>query len=276
MNEVLPSGEVIHLDNLKAPKHKTDKDQRNGTQASATNSRTNNPQDHRKQDAPELGQEGNNETLKEHFTPTKQAPSSPVVAEQKSSSVKQGTYAGESMGDAPSFQADQDGHGPINDPDEILMITTLPVPGSSVDQTQKAFPHKRIPPPFPSVPLSMQDFDGKDAEKGEKAEKTARKKETVLIRQTEQGWLEVDQEQEQKMKDQKAAQDATAGITSEETIWPAPSKEKPKPEEVRYGAKPSTQAQWQAFAGTETTSSKGASFQVGRPIYPGELSLTAS
>jgi hypothetical protein len=276
VNEILPSGEVIHLDNLKAPKHKTDKDQRNGTQASATDSRTNNPQDHRKQDAPELKQEENTETLKEHFAPTKQAPLSPEAAEQKSSSVKPRTYAGESMGDLPSVQADQDVYGPIRDPNEIVIITTLPVPGFSVDQIQKVFPHKRIPPPFPSVPLSMQNLDEKNAEKVEKAEKTARKKETVLIRQTEQGWIEVDQEQEQKLKDQEVAQDATAGITSEKPIRPAPSKQDSKPEEVRYGAKPSTQAQWQAFAGTETASNKGTSFQVRRPIYPGELSLTAS
>ena len=276
VNEILPSGQVIHLDNLKAPKRETNQDPRNGSKPSTTDPNANDHEDPHKQNSPVVKQEVKTEALEGNLAPTELEESNAEPSEQNSSPIKQETHADEPIGDTPSLSVPQDAIAPAQDHDETVASTMLPMPDFSVDQTQKISPHKRVPPPSPSIPLSIQDLDGTEPEKAEKAEKATRKKETVLIMQTEQGWVEVDQEQEQKLKDQKAAEDATAGLGSEENTVVKPPMKVSEPEEVRYEAKPSTQAQWQAFAGTESASSKATGFQVTRSLYLRELSLTDS
>ena len=94
----------------------------------------------------------------------------------------------------------------------------------------------------------MQDFDGKPPESQE--ENAIRRKETVLIRQTSQGWVEVDEAKEEELKEQKAAEDAAAGLQPKEDIvqdvnTEGSESEVKQPDEA---SRPSTQAQWQAFA----------------------------
>lgn len=276
VNEILPSGQVIHLGNLKAPKRETNQDPRNGSKPSTTEPNANDHEDPHKQKYPVIKQEVETDILEGNVAPTEQEESKAEPSEQNSSPVKQEAQADEHIGDAPSLSVPQDAFAPIHNHDETVASTILPMPDTSVDHTQKISPHKRVPPPSPSIPLSIQDLDRTEPEKAEKAQKATRKKETVLIRQTEQGWVEVDQEQEQKLKDQKAAEDATTGLGSEEsTVIKSPMKVS-ESEEVRYEAMPSTQAQWRAFAGAESASSKATGIQVTRSLYLRELSLTDS
>ena len=137
---------------------------------------------------------------------------------------------------------------------------------ASVENQEKISPHKRIPPPAPSIPLSMQDVDGKQSEP--KQEKTIRRKEKVHIRQTSQGWVEFDKEKEDEIKKRKADEDAAAGIQAEDTTQmedtqPAVSKDVSDSKELDQEQKPreSTQASWQAFAGSAPSSSFQVSSQ---------------
>ncbi|KAL2054063.1 hypothetical protein ABVK25_005602 [Lepraria finkii] len=261
VNEILPSGQVIHLGNLKAPKRETNQDPRNGSKLSTTEPNANDHEDPHKQKSPVIKQEVETDILEGNVAPTEQEESKAEPSEQNSSPVKQEAQADEHIGDTPSLSVPQDAFAPIHNHDETVASAMLPMPDTSVDHTQKISPHKRVPPPSPSIPLSILDLDKTEPEKAEKAQKATRKKETVLIRQTEQGWVEVDQEQEQKLKDQKAAEDATTGLGSEEsTVMKSPMKVS-ESEEVRYEAMPSTQAQWRAFASAESASSKATGIQ---------------
>ena len=132
-------------------------------------------------------------------------------------------------------------------------------PASYVNDQERISPHKRILPPAPSIPLSMRDLDGKQTEP--KQEKATRRKEKVHIRHTSQGWVEFDKEKEDEIKKHKAEEDAAAGVQPESAI----KMEDIKPEETTHVSepnepnpnpmpKPSTQASWQAFAGSAPSS----------------------
>ena len=133
-------------------------------------------------------------------------------------------------------------------------------PASYVNDQEKISPHKRILPPAPSILPSMRDLDGKQPEP--KQEKATRRKEKVHIRHTSQGWVEFDKEKEDEIKKHKAEEDAAAGVQPES----ATKMEDIKPEETTHGFEPnepnpnlmpksSTQASWQAFAGSTSSSS---------------------
>ena len=137
---------------------------------------------------------------------------------------------------------------------------------ASVDIQEKISPHKRIPPSAPSIPLSMQDLDGKQPEP--KQEKTVRRKEKVHIRRTSQGWVEFDKEKEDNIKKRKAEEDEAAGIQPEDASQledpkPEDSKDVPESKELEGQAiRESTHASWQAFA----SSAPSSSFQVGSQL----------
>ena len=71
--------------------------------------------------------------------------------------------------------------------------------------------------------------------------------------------MEVDQELEKELEEKKAKD---AGAKGDESPLKEFVKEEAQPEEVKYEPKTSTQAQWQAFASTESTASVTSGFQV--------------
>ena len=128
------------------------------------------------------------------------------------------------------------------------------------DDQEKLAPHKRIPPPAPSVPLSMQNLDGEQPEAEQ--EKVTRRKEKVHIRQTSQGWVEFDKEKENEAKKHKAEEDAAGAVLPEDSTQTEDNKSE-KTADVSelqephsdYVPKASTQASWQAYAHSAPTSS---------------------
>ena len=208
MNEILPSGEVVHLTSLNPPKREQKLELSNwSTFAAANGSKS---QSH----------VGPNEDGTERSLP----------------SVKQG-------------ETDTDTH--LN-PTQSQSENSLPVPKSDVDQPERVSPHKRILATSSPTPR-MQDHQS------EQPETPTRKKSKVIIRQTSRGWVEVDQEQEEKLlKD--AAEDA--GVQKEESSPKKSVKEEAQPAEVRYEPKSSTPAQWQTFAGANSSGRVATGFQV--------------
>ena len=239
VNEILPSGEVVHLDNLKAhPKsHKNKEHFRNSGQASSTNKTedkadaspiTTQQHDEKPGTAVEI-QSGDDERTHPH--PDTSTPRYPTLPpKEKTSTIEVPQAIPESMQGFNKYE-----QAPATDHKE-----------------EKISPHKRLPPPAPSIPLSMQDLDGKQPE--QKQEKTTRRKEKVHIRQTSQGWVEFDKEKEEAMKKEedetkkdKAGGDAAAGVQSRDDTEIADI----KPEKVPEA---STQASWQAFASNALSS----------------------
>ena len=146
-------------------------------------------------------------------------------------------------------------------------------PGFSIDPKEIS-PHKRVPPPAPSIPLSMQDLDGEELEP--KQEKASRRKEKVHIRQTSQGWVEFDKEKEDEVKKRKAEEDTAAGVqpknvTKVEDIKPEETADVPEPDQPNSEQVPkaSTEASWQAFA----SSAPSSGFQVSIQAAQRDVSL---
>lgn len=172
--------------------------------------------------------------------------------EQGSQFIEQETNedgTGRSLPSVKQEETDTDTH---LDATQSQSENSLPVPTSDVNQPERVSPHKRILATSTPTP-SMQDHDS------EQRETPTRKKSKVIIRQTSRGWVEVDQEQEEKLvKD--AAEDA--GVQRDELPPENFVKEEAQPAEVRYEPKSSTLAQWQAFAGAKSSGRVATSFQV--------------
>ena len=135
-------------------------------------------------------------------------------------------------------------------------------PVAPVPKTENVAPHMRIPPPAPSVPMSMRDPDTSQVKAG-----APRIKETVRIRQTSQGWVEIDEKADQELKAVEGADNAStmdyeplekASAQTEVTKEP-----EVKEESFEKPVRRSTQASWQNFA-QETSAEAEAStgFQV--------------
>ena len=257
VNEILPSGEVVHLDNLKAP-----------------------PKPPRNIRPPKNASE-----VSSAFG-TENTPKAPAAV------IQQATTEHEQSGSAPTTTSSDEKH-PLQKPDtsnpahatpklkENSSTTEAPqavpqsmqgfdkyelAPTPPVDDQEKISPHKRVPPPVPSMPSSMQDLD--DAKPETKQEKAPRRKEKVHIRQTSQGWVEFDKEKEDETKKRKAEEDAAAGVKPED----ATKMEEIRPEEAtdvpgfnqlnsEQVPKTSNEASWQAFA-----SSAPSGFQVSSQV----------
>ncbi|CAF9938405.1 hypothetical protein IMSHALPRED_000788 [Imshaugia aleurites] len=246
VNEILPSGEVVHLDNLKAPPKPSKKtpplkDTGEASSADATEHKSNAPPTTVQQD--QHGPVSTNTSNDDNQTPP-----NPDTSKPEHPSFKLEKHA--SMTGAPqTIPQSMQGF------DQHELASAPPV-----DDQEKISPHKRIPPQAPSIPLSMQDLDGKKAEPNQ--EKAPRRKEKVHIRQTSQGWVEFDKEKEDEIKKRKAEEDAAAGVQPEDV-----SKEEdinleetagvlePKQLDSEQTPEASTQASWQAFASSAPNSS---------------------
>lgn len=268
VNEILPSGDVVHIDNLKAPPkppRKTGplKDAGEATSAGATGKKPEAP--------PDTTEQVTTEEEQPAPVPTPMTPSN----DEKQSFPQSDT----SKPEPPTLSLEEDlsmTEAPQNIPRSMEGFNKNELaPAASVNGQEKISPHKRIPSSVPSTPLSMQDLDGKELEP--KEEKATRRKEKVHIRQTSQGWVEFDKEKEDEIKKRKAEEEAAAGVLPEGAI----NLEDPKPEETADVPEPkelnpdqvpkaSTQASWQAFAGTAASSS----FQVSSQATQRDILLT--
>lgn len=263
VNEILPSGEVVHLDNLKAP-----------------------PKPHKNTEL-----SGNPDDVPSAMTTEHKAEIQRGDTEGKAEKQENlGRSPGATSNDNPQTFSQPDiskQENPILKPQSVLsnVEASQAVPQSMqgfnkyelasapIDNEEKISPHKRLPPPAPSMPLSMQDLDDKQPEP--KPEKATRRKEKVHIRQTSQGWVEFDKEKEDATKKRKAEEDAAAGVQPEdathmEDTKSEETKDGPEPKELdaEQVPKASTQASWQAFAGSAPSSSFEVSTQLTqREIY---------
>lgn len=243
MNEILPSGLVIHLDNLKAPKQPE-------KQELPFNGVASHPRDHkqdvvqnplyeelllaqRKQDpgVPPTEVNGDIKAEPQSFVQGKLgAETTTITAAMDSSSIQQMTVI-------PSGIVKED--SPTSKPS---------TPSPAKNEPGYIAPHLRIPPTSPYVPLSMRDLNGNESPT--KPEQKRRKKETVLIRQTAEGWVEVDEAKEKEMKERKVLEDAIGETPPSPNDTEHSAKQELKTEDKETIAPPpapSTQAQWQAF-----------------------------
>ena len=254
VNEILPSGEVVHLDNLKAPPkpHKNTELLSNAGEALLANNTE------QKAEAPPSATE---QIVKEQEK-SETVPQSISNDEQQTLS-----YPDKANQEHPTFQSKEESS-------VIEALQAIPqsmqgfdkhdqAPAPPLGKEEKISPHKRIPPPAPSIPLSMQDLDSGQPEP--KQEKTTRRTEKVYIRQTSQGWIEFDKEKEDETKKRKNDENIATGLQTEgDTTMKDVKPEEPtvvpesKEADLEQIPKSSTQASWQAFAG----SAPGSSFQV--------------
>ena len=250
VNEILPSGEVIHLDSLKAPPkpRKNTELSGNGGNPSPANSTE------QKAEATQRTERN----IKEHEQPCASKDVAQAIPHSDTSNEERTTL--KPKVDPSAVEASQ------AIPQSMQGFDQYEPAPASVDNQERISPHKRIPPPAHSIPLSMQDSDGKQSEP--KQEKITRRKEKVHIRQTSQGWVEFDKEKEDEIKKRKAEEDEAAGIqpkdaTHTEDTMPEGSEDVPESKELDQEQTPkeSTQASWQAFAGSAPSSSFQVSSQ---------------
>lgn len=266
VNEILPSGEVVHLDNLKAPRKpstNTGPSKNSGQVSSADTMK-------RKTEIPAIiATQANTEQERPRPAPT------PKSNDKKQTFPHPDTFKPEQ----PTTKLKEDlstTEAPQAIPQSMQDFNKYELaPAPPVDHHEKISPHKRIPPPAPSIPLSMQDLDGNKPEP--KQEKPSRRKEKVHIRQTSQGWVEFDKGKEDETKKRKAEEDAAAGVQREdftkmEDIKPEETADVPEPNQPASEQVPkaSTQASWQAFAGSAPSSS----FQVSSQATQRDVLLT--
>ena len=246
VNEILPSGEVVHLDNVKAPRKPP---QSTGLSKDAGGAFS--------EDTTGQGSEAPPVTLE-------QAQPEPVPAsphKQQTQTIPQPVLSNPEP--TPSK--------PEKDRSVTAVSQVVPQSMQGFDKYEQASnphpddqeklpPHKRIPPPVPSIPKSMQDLDGEQPKP--KQEKVTRRKEKVHIRQTSQGWVEFDKEKEDDAKKHKVEEDAASAVQPDdpaqtednqsEKTADASGLQEPHSD---YVPKASTQASWQAYAHSAPTSS---------------------
>lgn len=251
VNEILPSGEVVHLDNVEAPPKPPKK---TGLCKDASEAPS--------ADATEHGSEA-----PLAITEIEQSGLAPRNTSHNEKQISPHPVTSEPEHPTPNLEEDLSmTEVPQAIPRSMQGFNKYELPPAPLDDQVKIAPHKRIPPPTPSIPLSMQDLDGKHPEP--KQETATRRKEKLHIRQTSQGWVEFDKEKEDKMRKRKAEEDAAAGVQLGDTTLMKDD----KPEETtdvserkelisEQVPKASTQASWQAYAGSTPTSSFQVSVQ---------------
>ena len=244
VNEILPSGEVVHLDSLKAPPKP-----RKNTELFGNDG---NPSPANSTEQKAAATQRTEQNVKEHEQPCASKDVAQAIPLAGTSNEERTTL--KPKADPSAIRASQ------AIPQSMQGFDQYEPAPASVDNQEKISPHKRIPPPAASIPLSMQDLDGKRSEP--KQEKTTRRKEKVHIRQTSQGWVEFDKEKEDEIKKRKAEEDEAAEIqpkdaTQMEDTMLEGSKDVPESKELDQEQTPkeSTQASWQAFAGSAPSSS---------------------
>lgn len=247
VNEILPSGEVVHLDNLKAPPKPPKK---TGLLKNAGELSSADAVEHKLQATlatAEQEQPGPAPTTISHDEkPTFPHPY-PSKPEHPISTLEEGLSTTETPQAIPqSMQA---------------FNQYEPAPTPPINNQEKISPHKRIPPPAPSIPLSMQDLNGKQPEPEQ--EKATRRKEKVHIRQTIQGWVEFDKEKEDEIKRRKAEETLPKDVSKKENVKPEETAAELEPNGLNLEQLPkaSSQASWQAFASSAPSSGFQASSQ---------------
>lgn len=266
VNEILPSGEVVHLDNLKAPP-KPPKNiglLSNAREVPAVVSTE-----------PKL--EAPSATTKQATTEQEQAEPVPTTTSNDEKQTPQHPNTPYSAHPTPKLNDNSSTtEVPQAIPQSMQGFDKYELaPGPPIVDQEKISPHKRVPPPAPSIPLSMQDLSGETMEP--KQEKASRRKEKVHIRQTSQGWVEFDKEKEDEAKKRKAEEDAAAGVEPEnvtkvEDIKPEETADVPEPNQPNSEQVPkaSTEASWQAFA----SSAPSSGFQVSSQTTQRDVLLT--
>jgi hypothetical protein len=263
VNEILPSGQVVHLDNTQAPK-KQKKEVENGSRPSGLSH-------HKPGGHQEIAQKGDVSFLNEAKVASMDAKneadnvsprlSSPTVKPEEEVGPEAATNAAKRS--RPSSVS--------NIPASMQGFDASPT------KPENLAPHKRIAPTPTPVPLSMRDMDDT-----EETHKPARKKETVRIRRTSQGWMEVDEQKEKEIRGAEVANDGAVNKSTEKSairagdadetteLGDSAIQEVPKddPEilvETRDPLPPTTQASWQAFADTTSADVEVATgFKVSR------------
>jgi len=255
VNEILPSGHVVHLDNTQAPKKK--KETNNGSKPSGPSHPA--PKDHQEivRNVGTLAKEDANSAPSDAKITTGTAASQP-----SSPTVKPGDEIGHDA--AINTVASTDRTSTSTIPASMQGFDSLPT------KPEKLAPHMRTAPPSSPVPLSMRDLDDAGV-----TPKPARKKETVRIRRTSQGWIEVDEGKEKELNDAKATEDRLVNQKTEDAairaeaaavdtqpgdaaIQEAVKQESEIREEAKEPPQPSTRVSWQAFAGATSADAEAA------------------
>ena len=237
----MPSGEVVHLENFNAPQksHKKVDQSTDADQSSSANG---------------MVQEGDASPATTQSQEMGQKHTGTTPKTPRGDDMQTLPHPDTSNSEDPSFR-------PGVTPSKTEVSQAIPesmqgfdeheaTPDSPDLKEEKILPHKRIPPPAPSIPVGMQDSVNEQPE--QKEEKASRIKEKVHIRQTSQGWVEFDKEKEDELRKRNGAEhaaDDTKPVDTEEAQTPIAS----------------TQASWQAFAGSTPSSSFEVSSQVTRP-----------
>lgn len=257
VNEILPSGEVVHLDNLKAPPKPHKNTELSGYPDNASSAMA---AEHETK-IPRGDTEGNEEKQENSGTSPRPTFNNEPQTFPTPNTFKQEHPIPKPQAHLSNVEASQ------AVPQSMQGFNKYELASAPVDNEEKISPHKRLPPPAPSIPLSMQDLDDKKPEP--EPEKATRRKEKVHIRQTSQGWVEFDKEKEDAIKKRKAEEDAAAGlqpedVTQVEGMKSEETKDAPGPKELDVGQEPkaSTQASWQAFASSAPSSSFEVSSQL--------------
>ena len=247
----MPSGEVVHLTNLRAPKREQKHEPSNGiTSAAANGSKSQSHLGPLEQRSGTVNQETVDQTLEGVSTLSKQEKPR-IDLEQGFQPIEQEANEDGTERSRLSVKQEETGTDTHLDATQPKHETSLPLPKSDVDQPERVSPHKRILATSSPTP-SMRDHES------QQRETPTRKKTKVIIRQTSRGWVEVDQEQEEELA-KKAAEDAS--VQRDGSPPENPVKEV-QPAEVRYEPKSSTPAQWQAFAGANSSGRVATGFQV--------------
>ena len=253
----MPSGEVVHFTSLRAPKREPKHEPSSRIKSTAGNDSK--PQNHIgplqqrsgtvKQET--VNQETVNQTPEGISTLSRQEEPRTDLEQGFQSTNREANEAGNGRS-PPSVKQEATDTDTHIDATQPKPESTLSLPKSNVDPPERVSPHKRILATS-SPTSSMQDHES------QQGETPTRKKTKVLIRQTSRGWVEVDQEQEGELIN-KAAEDA--GVQQHESPPEKSAKEEAQPAEVRYEPKSSTLAQWQAFAGANSSGRVATGFQV--------------
>ena len=253
VNEILPSGEVVHLTTLRALKREQKHKPSDGISSAATIKPK--PQN---QAGP--SEQKSDTTKHEPIDQTPERVLIPIKKEEPLTDLEQGSRSinkeanedgiGQSLPSVKQEQTETDTHLDTTPPKHE---PSLPLPNSDVDQPKRISPHQRILATSSPLSINMQDHESKQPET------PTRKKTKVLIRQTSSGWVEVDQEQEKELEKKKAED---AGVKRDESPPEDSVKEEPRPDEGKPEPKTSTQAQWQAFASAQPTARGATNFQV--------------
>ena len=249
----MPSGEVVHLTSLRAPKREQKHEPSDGiTSAAANGSKSQNHVGPLEQRSGTVKQETFNQNPEGVLNLSKQVEPRTDL-EQGFQSIKPEANEDGRGRSLPSVNQEEPDTGPHLDATLPKPEPSLSVPDSHVDQPERISPHKRILATSSPTQTSIQDNET------QQRETPTRKKTKVLIRQTSRGWVEVDQVQEEELV-KKAAEDAS--VQRDESPPEESVKEEAQPAEVRYEPKSSTLAEWQAFAGANSSGTVVTGFKV--------------